>query len=187
MRDWTVHVIDSSSLIRIKHDYAAAEQWTVCEQIKRMVELGHAAFPKQVHREVARVQHPDTPGAMIDFLHQARSVQFTEPDDETVRRVLAAAPLLHDWDARQDPADAYVVAMALELHESDGLDGIVVSADVIDRPNRTSVSTACDRLGLPCVSLADLLIFESEGSADSFQEWQESRDGQVRFPEDESA
>jgi rRNA maturation endonuclease Nob1 len=176
---WTVHVLDSSSLIRIKHEYGPAEQWNVCDQLKGLVESGRAAFPKQVHREVARVQHPDAPGAMIDAVYQAKSVQFWEPDDETVRRVLAAAPLLHDWDARDDPADAYVVAMALELHESDDFEGVVVSADVVDREDRTSIRTACERLGLRCVSLPELLDQVAQQPTMTLAEWHDQNDPQM--------
>lgn len=180
---WVVHVLDSSPLIRIKHDFKPAEQWQVCERIKALVESGRAAFPRQVHREVARVAHPDAPGAMIDAVFQAKSVQFAEPDDETVRRVLEAAPLLHDWDALNDPADAYVIAMALELKESEALDGVVVSTDVIDRPERTSVRTACSRLGIECISLAELLA-QDTAPLQSFAEWRESQDPQLRIDEE---
>jgi rRNA maturation endonuclease Nob1 len=178
---WTVRVIDSSALIRIKHDYPAGEQWRLCERIKQQVVTGRAAFPKQVHREVAKVPHPDAPGAMIDALHQDHHIQFAEPSDETVAEVLGLNPHLHDWDAQQDMADAYVVAMALELERSQGLHAIVVSHDRVDRPQRTSVATACASVGLACESLPEWMANASEPDPITYDEWLESMDPQLQF------
>jgi len=126
----------------------------VLKELETLVEAGRLTFPREVAREVKDVAHPDAPGVWVHGVEK-KSRHPRDPDDATVRRVLAAAPDLIDPDSSHE-ADPYVIAVAIEL-EAAGHLPTVVSEDVADRPSHTSVRTACQRLHVRHARLADLI------------------------------
>lgn len=107
---------------------------------------GTHRFPRQVVREISAIRFPDASGAWL--VGVAPLMTYPQPGDETLARVLTSAPDMLDPDAEREPADPYVVAMALELQGRAASEVFVVSRDKIDRPGSTSVVTACGLLGL---------------------------------------
>ena len=63
------------------------------------------------------------------------------------------APDVIEEDAENDPADPYVLALALQLwRENEADECYVVTEDNVDRvPLKISIRTACARLGLNCM------------------------------------
>src|SRR5207253_1541768 len=116
-----------------------------------MVEGGEIAMPRQVIKEIGEVAHPDAPGVwargMQDKLKHPLDVQI-----EHIRRVMREAPNLVEANLQKDPADPYVLALALELKEG-GKDVEVVTDDLVDHlPIKIALGTACDRLEVAHIS-----------------------------------
>ena len=63
------------------------------------------------------------------------------------------APDVIEENAENDPADPYVLALALQLwRENKAEEYYVVTEDKVDRvPLKISIRTACTRLGLNCM------------------------------------
>jgi hypothetical protein len=144
-----IFVLDTGLLIRIKQLVKVDEQWPLLAAMMRLVQEGLVCFPRQVAAELTDQRWPDAPGAWVG--HAKRLVCHPEPDDESVSQVLAAASELVDADATgPEPADPYVVAVALQLQATYDTSRVVVASDDrVDRPPlRLSVKTACDRLGI---------------------------------------
>ena len=139
-----VWVLDSASLIRFKR-IPAREQWDFFKRLEQMVIDGEIALARQVIREVSEIAFPDMPGAWARGVEK-QVVHPLEPDYDVLEEVMTQAGDVVEVDDPGDPADPYVLAIALQL-EREGHDVVVVSDDVVDRaPLKTSVQTACKRL-----------------------------------------
>jgi hypothetical protein len=152
----TFIVLDTSALIHLKQ-IKVGEQWPFLLRLTALVEAGRLGWPRYVRREVVEVQYPDAPGAWL----AGQSTQpFPEPTYETVAEVLAVAQLV-DAEAESEVADPWVVAMAVELRQANPDARIVVASDdVVDRlPQKESIGTACERLGLELWSYEDLIAW----------------------------
>ncbi|MDN5803024.1 MAG: DUF4411 family protein [Microlunatus sp.] len=146
-----VRVIDTGALIELKKLLPVGDQWPLLVRMTVLVEKGHLAFPRQVTSEVKHVRWPDAPGAWA--AGNKGWCVHSQPRDEYVAEALGAAQLT-DPNAESDiePADPYVVAMALQIRDNNpGCQVYVVTTDRVDRmPAKESVVTACDRLVVPC-------------------------------------
>lgn len=153
-----VVVIDSSTIIEIKKQVPADQQWDVFDQMLTLVRQGRLVFPSQVRKEVSGERHPDMPGPWC--AKAARYRQHPDPGDATLSELLPFVENLVDANADPDrePADPYVVAMAWELLER-RYDVAVATDDVVDRmPLKIALATACDNLGITtwdCQTLVD--------------------------------
>jgi hypothetical protein len=144
-----IFVLDAGAVIRVKHLVKVDEQWAILDTMMSCVRSGEMCFPRQVATELSDLKFPDAPGAWAG--HAKSLICHREPEDEYVARVLSSTPDLIDPDATgPEPADPYVVAMALDLLGVYPPSRIqVASDDKVDRPPlRMSVKTACDRLGI---------------------------------------
>ena len=152
-----VYVVDTSSLINIKHYIKAERQWDFFnETMTEMVESGELLIVPQVETECGKVRHPDVPGAWT--LAKAKlSPADRDPGLHTVKIVLSDWPRLIDPEGEAEQADPYVVARALEL--KDNLQDVcVVTDDTTNRfPARTAPAEACDDYEIPWINLADFL------------------------------
>lgn len=140
-------VLDSGLLIRIKQLVKVDDQWALLDGMMQCVKSGEICFPRQVASELTGQRWPDAPGAWVG--HAKGLVCHREPGDACVAQVLATTPDLIDADATgQEPADPYVVAMALDLGLLYPTCRIMVASDDrVDRPPlKMSVKTACTRL-----------------------------------------
>ena len=162
-RTGSVYVLDTSVVIGLKV-LPIARQWAFLEFLSGMVRGGAIAFPRQVVKEMAVAQFPDTPGTWVHHAHSL--VRYTEPSDDTLARVLAVAPLLVEADAsaEREPADPYVAAMALQIAEQLPHCSVVVATeDVVDRlPLKIALGTACGQLGLKHRSTRDFIEWVDE-------------------------
>ena len=144
-------MIDTGALIALKRLLPVGDQWPLLTRMSMLVEEGHLAFPRQVANEVKHVQWPDAPGAWAAG-NKGWGVH-PQPRDEYLAEALGAAQLT-DPNAEPDiePADPYIVAMALQIRDSNpGCAVYVVTTDRIDRmPPKESILTACNRLDLQC-------------------------------------
>lgn len=143
-----VVVIDTSTIVEIKRKVPNDEQWDLFARMLELVEAGRLVFPSQVHKEVSREKHPDTPGTWCG--RAARVVQHSDPEELTLVEILPKIAQLVDENAEStnEPADPYVVAMAYELRTG-GYDVAVATDDRVDRlPLKIAVTTACDALEL---------------------------------------
>lgn len=149
-------VLDTSTIIRIKHRLRPGEQWHVLQYLDELVAEGWVTFPKQVAKELEDAEHPDAPGVWCVAARANR--RYREPSDDTMAEVLGQYPGLLDPNAERNYADPYVVVLAYELRERHPAREIMVATeDVKDRPPLMSLGTACDRLGLRRLSFMGLL------------------------------
>jgi hypothetical protein len=140
-------VLDTNLLIKIKQLVKVDHQWELLNGMLHYVKVGEICFPRQVATELTGQQWPDAPDAWVG--HAKGWVLHREPGDACVAQVLALTPDLIDPDATGlEPADPYVVAMALDLGTVYPTCSVVVASDDrIDRPPlKRSVRTACERL-----------------------------------------
>lgn len=138
-------VLDSSSLFHIKSHVPPSDQWRLFETMKDLVLDGRIAVPRQVIAEARNVRHHD--GPEIWLLGIAPDLQHPKNASiENQAGVMAAVgSRVVDPDAEGEPADPYVIALALDLMK-EGQDTVVVTEDYIDRPPMISLATACHEL-----------------------------------------
>lgn len=143
-----IFVVDTSALIRFKSAVKLGEQWQLLTAMRRLVEEGYVAFPKQVAKEMAAAQHPDAPGAWMGDVR--RKCRYPEPTDDALADVLDVAERLVEAEAIHEVADPFVVAMACDLadrYAEQDIEVVVVSEDTVDRlPHKLSILTACERV-----------------------------------------
>jgi hypothetical protein len=144
-----IFVLDAGAVIRVKNLVKVDDQWAILDTMMSCVRSGEMCFPRQVATELSDLKFPDAPGAWAG--HAKSLVRHREPHDHCVARVLSSTPDLIDPDATgPEPADPYVVAMALDLLSVYPASRVLVASDdKVDRPPlRMSVKTACDRLDI---------------------------------------
>lgn len=150
-----IWVFDASSIIQIKHDVRAGDQWGVLRRLEDLVEAGTLAIPREVAREVRAAAHPDAPGVWVAGV-EGKLEHPLDPDVNILSEVMASpAGRVVDTEKPID-GDPYVLALALQLSRA-GCEVSVVTEDVNDRPNRISMATACDHLNLSHIRLNDFL------------------------------
>jgi rRNA maturation endonuclease Nob1 len=159
-----IRVLDTGCLIELKRLIAVAEQWPMLVRMGALVETGCIAFPRQVVAEMKAAKHPDAPGVWAAS-HQGWS-RHRQPRDDSVAEVLGAAQLTDPNSEGPEPADPYVVAMALEIHEKCvSSQVVVVTEDRIDRmPVKESIVTACERLELKWCDTQEFVVWLSAQS-----------------------
>ena len=151
-----IAILDTSALIEVKTAIAPQRQWEFFEIMKARVQRGQVYFPKAVREDLRGHKHHDTPEtwAFNAYGHMRGTV---EPTTAAVQEVMRVAGAVVEADAEGDPADPYVLAQALEFQQSGRLVR-VVTEDRVDRlPIKIAMTTACERLGLTALSLADFL------------------------------
>ena len=152
MLDDTIYVLDTSAIIAFKQVVKARDQWGFAKHLERLVESGKITFPRQVAREVGGQRHIDLPEAWALGV-EPDIVLRRRPDPDYVEEVMMVAPDVIEENAENDPADPYVLALALQLwRENKAEEYYVVTEDNVDRvPLKISIRTACTRLGLNCM------------------------------------
>lgn len=150
------YVLDTSLIIQLKRGVPANRQFELAKHMEELVERGRLVFSPQVLREIRGQPHVDLPEAWA--LHVESKIRRpNNPSYDRLEEVMAAAPELVEADAEGDPADPYVVALAMELLDDDN-EVCVVTHDLVDRmPIKISMRTACDRMGVPFMSMEDFL------------------------------
>ena len=156
MVDEPIYVLDASAIIAIKQVVRAKEQWGFAKHLEDLVESGRITFPQQVAREVGGQQHIDLPEAWTLGV-EPDIVAPRRPDPQYVEEVMTVAPDVIEATAENDPADPYVLALALHLwRDNQAEECIVVTEDKVDRPPlKISIRTACRRLGLDFMDTRD--------------------------------
>ena len=149
MVDDTIYVLDASAIITFKRVVKPKNQWGFAKYLEDLVTSGSITFPRQVAREVGGQRHTDLPEAWA--LGVERDIVIRrDPDSHYVEEVMMTAGDVIEEDAENDPADPYVLALALQLwRENEARECYIVTEDVVDRvPLKISIRTACLRLGL---------------------------------------
>ena len=156
-----VCVVDTSILINFKRTVKIDEQWDLLLRMSELVVNGALTFPRQVAKELSYGQFPDAPGAWIGSAK--RQIRYSQPGDETLRKILGIAPQLVDFEATADRevADPYVAAMACEIvQQHNGCNVVVATNDYVDRlPLKLSLATACDRLDITWWKAEDFIAW----------------------------
>ncbi len=133
MLDDTIYVLDTSSIIAFKQVVKARDQWRFAKHLEEMVENGRITFPRQVAREVGGQRHIDLPEAWALGVEPDIIVR-RGPDPGYVEQVMAVAGEVIEANAENDPADPYVLALALQLwRENEAQECFVVTEDQVDR------------------------------------------------------
>ena len=156
MLDDTIYVLDASSVIAFKQVVKARDQWGFAKHLEELVASGRITFPRQVAREVGGQPHIDLPEAWALGV-QPHILVRRRPDPEYVEEVMVKVANVIEANAENDPADPYVLALALQLwRENEARECYVVTEDQVDRlPIKISIRTACARLGLNCMDTRD--------------------------------
>lgn len=148
-------VLDSSAAINFIKVLVPEElQPEFWNQLLALVRQGQLVFPSQVWSEVGDVENPD---ALARWARDARSVlgRLPAPDDATVSMVVRDHPDILESRSGRDPADPYVIALALE-RASVGYAVSVVADDGGDRATH-GIRKACEDFGIPCVMAAEFV------------------------------
>ena len=139
-------------IIQIKRDVKAEHQWELAKVMEQMIEQRKITFPRKVTREIRGQKHTDLPEAWVLGVDR-KIVLDREPRPEYLEEVMDRAGDVIESDADSDPADPYVLALALQMWRAN-MNIIVVTEDIKDRlPLKISIKTACHRLGLPMLDL----------------------------------
>lgn len=121
-----IYILDACALIAFKQ-VPVGQQWEFFSALAAALRDGHLHVPRMVVREVSDVAHPDAPGAWAAGNHRASQYQ-ADPEWDTVAEVMSRASYLIDPDATDDPADPFVLAIAIELI-TDGHEPTIVTND----------------------------------------------------------
>lgn len=161
--DLRLWVVDTSSLIQIRQaGISSAKQAAVFRKLTRLVEAHLVVFPPQVREELEWVQADHPSDAALAWVRQVKADAERAANLDTVRRVLAKAPLLIDAASERDQADPYVVALALDSQDLGGVS--ILSDDRRDRYDshggiqKVSVATAAGLWDVPVVPLAGFIL-----------------------------
>ncbi len=152
-----VHVLDSSSLIAIKTTVHLNDQWDLFKHLEALFLIGEVTFPAEVEAEMRSVQHPDAPGVWAcGVARQKRNRRAAEPQEEYIDLVMEVAPDVVDPNKHHRDGDPYVLAQAVELR-GDRFEIAVVTEDRKDKADHCAMTTACERLALPEMTLLNFL------------------------------
>lgn len=151
-----VWLIDASALIETKQRVAVGVQWEFFKALEGMVEGQSLAMPRQVINELTDVRWPDAPGAWAGGMRSKLTTAFIDAPLALVGVVLDLTPKLLEEDASGEPADPYLVAMALAFAETGEYDPVIVTEDLVDRlPLKMSLRTAAMEHGVDCCTLRE--------------------------------
>jgi len=156
-----VWVIDTSSILEIRGVEKGARS-TVYSRLTALVAEARLRYPKQVVDELERGSNPKNPDPPFKWARENASVATSAgPTLEGVKAVLAIAPKVLDpkKDSGAEEADAYVLALAVELRASVP-DVRVVTNEHKDLPTKMSMGTASGLLAIPSVPLRGFLHAE---------------------------
>ncbi len=148
-------VLDSSAAINfIKMLVPEELQPEFWSRLLALVRQGQLVFPSQVWSEIGDVEKPD---ALARWARDARTVMghLPAPDDATVSMVVRGHPDIMKSPSGREPADPYIIALALE-RASDGYAVCVVADDGGDRATH-GIRKACEDFGIPCVMAAEFV------------------------------
>jgi len=151
-----VWVLDASALIEVKKMVSGNHQWNFFKALEAMVEDGHIAFPRQVVKELKEGPHPDVPGAWIQGVARA-TVHPLDADVEVVAEVMAGTNNLVDPNAEGDPADPWVIALAMDIAKDQDLEVMVVTNDHTNHHGNDSLASACDKLGVTHIRVDEFI------------------------------
>lgn len=161
--DFRVWVVDTSSLIQVRQSgLPAAEQTRVFDTLAARAQAGLLVFPPQVREELEWNERDRASDAARDWVRRVREFAERPAEFETVRRVLARAPLLIDANSKRDQADPYVIALALDTQSLGGVS--ILSDDYRDRSDgrgghqKLSVATVAGLWDIPVAPLAGFIL-----------------------------
>jgi len=160
LRTW---VADTSSIIEIRQaGLATSKQLAIFKSLTQLVARGQLIFPPQLCEELEAGLSSHGEDRALLWARAARNTAERRADLETVRRVLGRAPKLIDADSTRDPADPYVIALALDSVSIGGIS--ILSDDRRDYPDgkggikKLSVATVAGLYGIPVVPLAGFIL-----------------------------
>jgi hypothetical protein len=160
LRTW---VADTSSIIEIRQvGLSTSKQLAVFKSLTQLVAGGQLIFPPQLCEELEAGLSSHGQDRALVWARAARDKAERRADLETVRRVLSRAPKLIDADSSRDPADPYVIALALDNMSIGGVS--ILSDDRRDHPDgkggtkKLSVATVAGLYGIPVVPLVGFIL-----------------------------
>lgn len=160
-----VLVLDAHFLIDTKSKIPPRDQWWFFDRLIRSLQHGRVVVPLMVMKELQQ-QHPDMPGAWAAGTYQL-SAHVNDPDYERVQEVMeSAAGAVIDVDAETDDADPWVLALAIQLRAS-GFDVLVVTGDMVDRPSKMSLMSACAVFGINCIQFEEAIDWLEDHNPDA--------------------
>lgn len=151
-----VWVIDTSFLLEVSCcGLSHSEQMDVFRGLTDLVEDGRLALDRRVLNE-CNGRYFDLPGGWVSYVRDRLPFPL-DPRATYVRTVMGNVPTVIEQDSLGDPADPYVLALALQLQD-EGHDSCIVTEDHRDRPpKKISMVTAASQLGLQCMGLNPFL------------------------------
>jgi hypothetical protein len=157
-----VWVIDTSSILEIR-GIEKTLRVELYSKLTALVKAGRLKYPKQVVDELKRGS-PKAPDLPFKWAHDnAHIATAAGPSLEEVKAVLGITPKVLDpnKDSGGEEADAYVLALAIEIKRKTMADVRVVTNESRDLPSKMSMSTAAGLLAIPSVPLRGFLHAEN--------------------------
>lgn len=151
-----IWVIDTSSLLEVQCcGLPEADQMRVFKGLTDLVVEGRLAVERRVLTECDG-RYFDLPSGWVNFIRNRVTLPL-DSEAPYIGRVMGEAGNVIQPNELRDPADPYVLALALQLQD-DGHEVCVVTNDVRDRlPKKIAMATAAEILGLESVPLRDFL------------------------------
>jgi len=151
-RSGDVWVIDTSSLLGIRETFGKARETKLLAKLSELVGAGSLIFPPEVVGELERGAAAD-PDPVLLWARRNREQAEKRANLETLKAVLKVVPDVLDPEAPYEPADPYVLALALDQQGLGLYQVTVVTEDRKDKPTKPSLATAAGILRLPTVPL----------------------------------
>lgn len=158
-----VYVIDTSALVDLRLDYPLTVFARLWDRFVSLARDGRLLAPEEVRHELGRRDDELKRWASgVEGLFRAPDVAFMASLARVVREFEDLVDL-----GRRYSADAWVVALALQLHESEQATLFPRPCVVITHERRETnpgarlrIPNACDHYGLGCLRLRDVFVAE---------------------------
>lgn len=145
-----IYVLEATAIAEI---FVMRPSALATERLTELVEQGIATFPDDVTRELRQHYEGEACYAWAFGVRKAR-LDPGVPWDLKMNVLARARDLVDENNPREQCAPA-VIGLALAVLEY--ASASVVTADIGDKPGRTSISVGCERLGVPWVDPGDFI------------------------------
>lgn len=156
-----IWVMDTSSILYIKHRIQVPKRKTHLGYLEDLVNKGHVVSPPKVLSELTNIERPDIFTAWAKLVKQkaARFGHCQHKMQEAMKEKAVSRCIEHlETSGKLDPADPWVIATALHLRDSEGYGVTVVTDERENYKNaRSSLNIAAGAMGFPAINYETLL------------------------------
>lgn len=153
-----IWIIDTSSIIKIRRDYAKKDQIIIYEKLTLLINDDRLVYPIQVYDELARGTNQKKIDNDLPFKFAKETKKHATRlghQYETLAEILShpeVSTIVDHEKVGVEEADPYILALAMHL-KNNNMDVTVITEEKNDRPDKISMSSACGILKLYSVPI----------------------------------